>query len=145
MGTIVLGSLVATMFYTSETALPSGNCTFMATLSVGRAEADARAAVEARDFRVLGVHSYSLDVPGVRYLSVLERDQIMPIRCTTDYPMSPWHAGLIDNAYDYALRYNVAVLRAMPSPPPRMTPPPSETGVALTPKQAMPFVNRRSQ
>ena len=115
----------------------------MTTLRVERAEADARAAVEAKDFRLLGFYAYSLSVPGLRYYSVLEHDQVRPIECTTDYPMSAWHAGLNDIAHDYALRDNVAVLRAMPSPPPRMTPPPSETGVALTPEQVMPYVNRR--
>jgi hypothetical protein len=123
--------LVAAGCVQQEYGLPPGDCRFLISLRVENAEFDANAAVIAKDFRLLGVYGYALEVPGLYfydYYTALDRGELRTIECTGDGIVSPRHERLNDNAYEYAKRYNTVVLREMPQPPERLPLPPTEPG-----------------
>ncbi len=119
---------VAVDAYQREYGLPRGDCRLLLSLRVENAGADASAALVAKDFRLLAVYGYSLEVPGLGSYARFGRDQLRPIECTSDGIVSPGHLRLNDTAYAYAERYNTVVLREMPQPPERLPLPPMEPG-----------------
>ena len=122
---------VAVDAYQREYGLPPGDCSFLVSLRVEDAEIDANTAVGAKDFRLLALYGYSLDVPGLYFYdhyAALDRGELRVIECTSDRIVSPRHLRLDDTAYEYAKRYNTVVFRAMPEPPVRLPIPPTEPG-----------------
>ena len=114
-----------------EDRLPPGDCSFLVSLRVDDAERDANASILAKDFRLLAVYGYSLEVPGLYYFdyyAARDRGELRPIECTSDGIVSARHMRLNEDAYDYATRYNAVVLRQRPQPPEKLPLPAMERG-----------------
>lgn len=82
---------------------------------VERAEpiADAKAAVERKNFVLLGVHGYTWLIPGVKESQKFEYREkygMQLIEGTDDVVLGPEHGRLIGLATKYAEKYNLYVL-----------------------------------
>lgn len=97
--------------------MPPGDCSALLSLHVENAEADAKRAITAADFHLIGLYGYGIQAPGLPE-GVIAPDRTKPIDCTGDEVYSPRHERLIETARDYAIRYNRVILAAAPIGPP---------------------------
>ena len=86
------------------------------SLSVDHATEDARKAIRTGDFRLLGMNGFATDLPGVpidRGEDLRKIGSIYGVRIlrgSTDTPADRQHEQLIDNAHQYAEKYNRTIL-----------------------------------
>jgi hypothetical protein len=81
-------------------------------LKIENAAADARNSVESKDFRLLGVRGYVLEVPGTNkdLQTIKSTYGVREIEGTSDAVEGPQHKALIDNARQYAEKYNQTII-----------------------------------
>lgn len=77
-------------------------------------ENDAKKAIKEKDFRLMAVYGYALEIPGVDPKYGIEYKKIYginPIEGTSDFLISKEHMRLSKLAHEYAAKYNKAVLK----------------------------------
>lgn len=82
----------------------------MEWLYSAKPDRDFQSAVERKDFRYMGLYSYSLYVPGVDPSCVSSKNDIKPIEGTSDVVLGYEHAKLIAIAGEYARDFNTRML-----------------------------------
>jgi TPR repeat protein len=83
------------------------------------ATADAKKAIAAGDFRLVGVYGYSVEVPGAPtddWFEVKSKYGIRMIEGTSDTESGPEEEAFNNNARSYARKYNEVILKAHPVP-----------------------------
>lgn len=79
--------------------------------------ADAKAAVDKKDFQLRGIYGEGLFVPGLDetlYFKCAKDYGVYPIEGTSSKPFNKEHEKLISLATTYALKYNQAILNLAP-------------------------------
>ncbi|MBZ5643322.1 MAG: hypothetical protein LAO19_11215 [Acidobacteriia bacterium] len=81
-------------------------------LKIENAAADARNSIESKDFRLLAVRGYVLEVPGTSedIQNIKTTYGLKEIEGTSDAVEGPDHKLLIDNARRYAEKYNQTII-----------------------------------
>ena len=83
------------------------------------AQADVNAAIQANDYRFVGMLGDGQSVPGVDTEHALQKKYgVKIIKGTTDALMSGKHARLHEKAWAYALKYNARLLKFIEEIPP---------------------------
>jgi outer membrane lipoprotein LolB len=82
------------------------------TLKIENAVIDAQRAAKSKDFRLLAIRGYTLEVPGTSedLQSIKSTYGIREIEGTSDAIEGPEHGRLIDNARRYAEKYNRTII-----------------------------------
>jgi hypothetical protein len=108
----VLLSFLACFVSTRAHGQPSADYRDLKNIKVENAITDAQKAMAVRDFRLLAVRGYTIEVPGVdKPLSSIKADfGIRIIEGTSDYMPRPEDQSLNIKAREYAYRYNRTIL-----------------------------------
>ena len=114
LGVVILGmGMFALGILHREFAMPPGDCTELENIHIDSAEYDAKAALEAKDVRLLAVDGFGREAPGLPAGASVDRYKLRLIACTGDVAVSEWHLRLIKDARVYAEHYNSLILRAV--------------------------------
>lgn len=104
--------LVACTRTDNKTAARNMNNADLRKLKIENSVTDAMNSIESKDFRLLAVRGYTVEVPGISedVQSIRATYGIKEIEGTTDAVEGPEHKRLVDNARHYAEKYNQTII-----------------------------------
>ena len=109
----ILSSLAACTKTTNKSAVQNTDFAELRKLRIENAVSDARKSADSKDFRLLGVRGFALEVPGVQEdnpLVIQSTYGIKIIEGTSDVVTGPEQEQLNANARTYAEKYNQTIV-----------------------------------